>query len=203
MGGPGSGRWSRWQGSKDTAEGCRRIDIRDWHRRGLLRGRWFTWSWRTRTGEVVASIGVRVHRDRVVLAYRVRVNGGAWQDVEESIALTRTRCPYGGQRPWFVCPRVQCGRRAAVLYMGGPYFLCRHCYDLVYASQREDRMSRQMSRAQKVRLRLGGSASLLEPFPPKPKGMHWRTYARLRWRELAAHEAFLLAMREHIGRFDR
>jgi hypothetical protein len=26
---------------------------------------------------------------------------------------------------------------------------------------------------------LGGSGSLAESFPPKPKGMHWRTYWRL------------------------
>ena len=70
-------------------------------------------------------------------------------------------------------------------------FRCRCCAHLAYKSQREDQMSRQLSKAQTIRLRLGGSASLLEPFPEKPTGMHWRTYERLHWRELAAHEAFL------------
>jgi hypothetical protein len=31
-------------------------------------------------------------------------------------------------------------------------------------------------------VRLGGSANLLDPFPAKPKGMHWRTYRHLRAR---------------------
>jgi hypothetical protein len=47
MGGPGSGRWYRWQGSKDTAEGYRFLDVRLLHRRGVLRpGGWdlVTWS---------------------------------------------------------------------------------------------------------------------------------------------------------------
>ena len=37
-----------------------------------------------------------------------------------------------------------------------------------------------MLKAQRIRQRLGGDGSLGEPFPEKPKGMHWRTYERLR-----------------------
>jgi hypothetical protein len=29
-------------------------------------------------------------------------------------------------------------------------------------------------------MRLGGGLVLLDEFPPKPKGMHWHTYHRLR-----------------------
>jgi hypothetical protein len=35
-------------------------------------------------------------------------------------------------------------------------------------------------------MRLGGSGSLDEPFPMKPKGMHWKTYRRLETRSDAA-----------------
>jgi hypothetical protein len=35
-------------------------------------------------------------------------------------------------------------------------------------------------------MRLGGSNDPLEPFPQKPRGMHWRTYERLREQAHAA-----------------
>ena len=64
--------------------------------------------------------------------------------------------------------------------------------DLAYESQRDERATRLISKAQKIRRHLGGSASLLEPFPPKPKGMHWRTYARLSLQSRRAGDAGLL-----------
>jgi hypothetical protein len=36
-----------------------------------------------------------------------------------------------------------------------------------------------MRRARAIRLKLGGSPSLADPFPEKPNGMHLRTYQRL------------------------
>jgi hypothetical protein len=44
-------------------------------------------------------------------------------------------------------------------------FASRHCCGLTYASQQESPRHRAISRAQKLRVRLGGSANLLEPFP--------------------------------------
>jgi len=200
MGGPGSGRWYRWD-TKGTIEGCRRIDVRDWHRRGLLRGRGFTWSWYTDDGERVAWIQARVEPGRqVTLMYRVSKSGEVWQDVTELIALAWTPCHYGGQRPWFICPGWGCGRRVAKLHLGGGYFLCRHCLDLVYERQREDQATRLISKAQKIRRRLGGSASLMEPFPSKPRYMHRRTYDRLWWKTHEVEEAGLQAI---LGQLER
>jgi hypothetical protein len=36
-----------------------------------------------------------------------------------------------------------------------------------------------------VRLQLNGNASLLEPFPERPRGMHQKTYERLKGRALS------------------
>ena len=103
--------------------------------------------------------------------------------------VTWTACHLGGQRPWFVCSVYcngrYCGRRAAVLYGAGELFACRRCYGLAYVSQQEAPMHRGVYRAQKIRMRLGGSANLCEPFPEKPKRMHRRTYLRLRARGFA------------------
>ena len=52
-----------------------------------------------------------------------------------------------------------CGRRCGKLYLppGGTYFGCRVCYDLSYASQREDLANRMIRNANKLRYeKLGG-----------------------------------------------
>lgn len=188
MGGRGSGRWYRWD-TKDTTGECRSLDVRDWQRRDLLRpGHAFTWTW-SRDGEVLASIGVITRPDGVRLDYSYRERGGERESVAEFVPLNWTPCHFGGRRPWFACPGVvngrACGRRVAKLYSGGRSFLCRHCCDLTYDSRRESAYIRAVYRAQKVRLRLGGDANMTMPFPQRPKGMHRRTYERLR----AAHDA--------------
>jgi hypothetical protein len=92
-------------------------------------------------------------------------------------------CRFGGARPYFVCPDVvngiACGRQVAKLYGAGTYFLCRHCYRLGYASQRENRYDRALRRANKIRIRLGREPGLAALFPDWPKGMHRQTYQRL------------------------
>jgi hypothetical protein len=37
-----------------------------------------------------------------------------------------------------------------------------------------------LTKTQAIRVKLGGEPGLIHDFPPKPKGMHWRTYYRLR-----------------------
>jgi hypothetical protein len=123
--------------------------------------------------------------------------------VRESVHLSWTACNFGGERPWFVCPRAECGRRVAVLYGPGRYFLCRHCYDLVYESQRESGMYRALHKAQAIRKRLGGSANMMEPFPEKPKGMHWSTYDRLFCEHHESEMEQLIGMREWLGKMER
>ena len=87
-------------------------------------------------------------------------------------------CNYGGVRAWFRCPEEGCGRRVAILY-ASPHFACRVCHRLAYYSQRSQPHDRALSRAQNIRVRLGGTGNMYEPFPERPKGMHRRTYRRL------------------------
>jgi hypothetical protein len=61
-------------------------------------------------------------------------------------------------------------------------------------------MSRRMSQAQKIRKRLGGSVNLDEPFPEKPKGMHWRTYRKLGARAGHAEEISNTLMMAYLNR---
>ncbi|TAK30436.1 MAG: hypothetical protein EPO21_19230 [Chloroflexota bacterium] len=206
MGGPGSGgNWYRWH-KKDTADGCCKLDVRYLHRRKLMiPGHYTTLRW-SRGEQEAGSIGLMAYTDRVELRYRHRHGNSEWQDVTEAVKLTWTECHYGGRRPWFICPGVvngvSCGRRVAILYDGGRYFLCRHCYDLTYESRREDRMNRALSKAQNIRRRLGGSASMLAPFPEKPKGMHWKTYVRLLRRALEGERAYDAAFWDWFRRSD-
>ena len=77
-----------------------------------------------------------------------------------------------------------CRRRVRKLYLapGRKDFACRHCCDLCDRSQREDAWTRALSKAQAIRVRLGGSAAMHHPFPAEPKRMRWKTYRLLRAR---------------------
>jgi hypothetical protein len=169
-------------GGKATVESCRSIDVLDWYRRGYLQSpQWFSWAW-TQDGERVASINVQTAHHCVTLKYRSRSYGNDWSDVEQRVAIAWVPCRFGGERPWFVCSvasnGVYCGRLVTKLYGAGQLFACRHCYRLAYASQQESAHQRGLGKSQKIRMQLGGSANMLEEFPNKPKGMHWRTYER-------------------------
>jgi hypothetical protein len=63
----------------------------------------------TCNGERVASINQRAEHDRLHLTYRVRVNGGEWEDVTETVGIVRAQCRYGGARPYFICPKAAHG----------------------------------------------------------------------------------------------
>ncbi len=194
---------SYWYGSKRTADRCKALDINLLNRKGYLRaGNWSTMSW-SRGGKTTGSINLQASPGCVILHYQSQWREEEWESVEERVNLTWTRCNYGGARPWFVCPGIGCGRRVGKLYGPGKYFLCRHCYDLAYQSQRDSAADRWMSKAQDIRQRLGGSVSLYHVFPWKPKGMHWTTYERL-WHEArAAEQRVLISMNRWMEKVER
>lgn len=152
---------------KVKADHCRRLDVRRWHREGMLKpGSFGTWQWTDRdTGEVRSSIGYRAEADRLLLDYSIdgKPSGHA-------VRLETTPCNYGGTRPWFVCP-VR-GERVAVLFLRAGRFACRHCQRIAYASQSEDMIGRIWRKQGKVEAKLGENWR-------RPKGMHETTHERL------------------------
>jgi len=56
-----------------------------------------------------------------------------------------------------------------------------------------------VQKAEEIRRRFGGSGSLLDPFPDKPKGMHWTTYWRLRHQSEQAASMALGGMARRLG----
>ena len=195
----------RYAGSgKTTVESCRLIDVLDWHRRGCLRSpRRFSWAWR-QDGERVASISVETERHRVALKYRTRRYGEDWASVKQQFPVAWTPCRFGGERPWFICSvyanGTYCGRQVTKLYQAGRLFACRQCSGLAYVSQQESAYDRGLLKAQRIRMRLGGTANMLDDFPEKPKGMHWRTYERLRRAHDAAQARSIIGLTGFVNR---
>ena len=195
MGGFGSGSWKK-PNSKSTIEGKHRLDIRRLKKMGCLQsGHIDLLAW-SRYGKPTALLYFKLEADRMGIVYCYRCLGGEWGHVVQFIYLDQTPCNYGGHRTWFLCPK--CLRRVAVLYRAGKYFWCRHCHRLTYSSQKKDRMSCLSKKASKIRMRLGGNGSLLDPFPDKPKNMHWKTYWQLRKESEQAHELFLFMAGQQI-----
>jgi hypothetical protein len=171
--------------TRPTTEACMSIDVRSWHREGLLRARQcflhpLTWMW-----EPTEGIGVLPKIDGVVIVFRSRNWRGEYgRTLAQRVPIVWTPCTLGGRRPWFRCeahPNGRyCGRRVAILYSGGEHFACRHCYRLAYTSQTETPHLRAIRPTRKIRMRLGAGFSFAEPFPDKPPGMHWLTYLRMR-----------------------
>jgi hypothetical protein len=144
------------------------LDIRYLRKSGFLtEGLSYNLCW-TANGKQIFTVSVRLESNFFTVCYGSN---------EEHIWHDRTACNYGNHRSWFLCSL--CGRRVAILHHGLSGFLCRHCYDLAYASQREPQRARMMRKARKIRNRLGASMNLLAPIVGKPKGMHWDTYRRL------------------------
>lgn len=155
MGGFGSGRYGfLGEMPKRTVEKCIELNISDWNRFGYIE---------PSSTEVVRRFSIA--GENFVSRYSI-----AW-----------IRCNYGGQRPWFVCPR--CSQRVGKLYK--PYlrspFWCRHCHNLTYKSCQEsgNDFSQAIRQIEKLKRKLGAKGrevAAVAPTPGKPKGMHWDTY---------------------------
>jgi len=178
MGGYGSGSRNRYAHKVDEFH---KLDLATFRREWF--GHWHsgtvTWS---RDGHETGQIKYRLAPDHMRLEYNL-----TYQDekvpISERFELAFTTQPFGGRRTWIVCR--SCRRRCRVLY-GASYFRCRQCYRATYPSQYEMGCVPGISRADRVREKLRGDPGLLNEFPGKPKGMHWRTYRRLQQEDWAA-----------------
>lgn len=113
----------------------------------------------------------------------------------QTVGLTKTRCNYGGFRFWFICPG--CFRRVAVVYLSGDV-RCRRCHGLVYSSERESPQDRRFRKANKIRHRLGWRPGIANLDWRKPKGMHWKTFNRLRANENAVAQCIMAGINQWV-----
>jgi hypothetical protein len=149
------------------------LDVRTLRRFGIFGETWRTWRPRLRWPDIV-----KIRADR----YLIELEMPSKRRTPQQVHVSWTRCHLGcGMRPWLNCPH--CQRRVAKLFNGLAGYFCRACVgNPPYASQTKSTQSRRHFEACKIRLRLGGIISLTAPFPERPRGMHRKTYTRLRRR---------------------
>jgi hypothetical protein len=164
MGGFGSGRW---QDGKALTTERMQLDLRKMQRPAKSGGTHFQ-SWTNG-----ASTWLTFRPSTVDV--ETRLPGQPTN--RHSIHLVTTPLNYGGHRVWWKCPC--CLARVGVLYWEGWRWQCRKCARLVHESTRQTEDTLAYKRVNKIREKLGWGGGLCSPMGGRPKGMHWRTYARL------------------------
>jgi hypothetical protein len=166
---------TRWlmNDRRATTGDLRRIPLQQIVIHGLkIGGASFGWQWWQRD-QVTGSISARVQIDecKATLVLSYVLNGAS---ITQFIRLDTSPCRFGGVRWFAFCPET--GRRVGHLYIGGRGALSRHAYGLAFNSQREGEVDRMFRRRDKLFDRLKSSNPEM---PPRPKGMHGKTYKRL------------------------
>ena len=93
------------------------------------------------------------------------------------VPITTTRCNFGGERRWFLCP--YCSRRCAVLYR--PDCRCRLCARGHYQTEHLSPLDRKIVKSRNLRRKLGQyQPNMSMPVPEKPHRMRWHTFLRIR-----------------------
>lgn len=184
MGGFGSGRKYHPYARQTIDDSCA-IDIHFLKRKGtLIPGNNGSISWSSRHSSAAISFRV-TDRDAITLIY---ASGG--QDFHYDVPILYSECNYGGQRPWLQC--IRCSGRVGKLILKHGLFMCRQCGNMAYQSQNDGSTARRFSsKAGRLRSRLGSNTRMVDPIPGKPKGMHWRTYYRLR-EKIETYELIML-----------
>lgn len=185
MGGYGSGR----QRERNLITDFRFINVRWMNKQGLLKGRSIkTLNWSC-NGKPWGRMEVLAEDDCIHLIYKESRNDGPWEDKNIVINLLKTPCRYGGYQYWFECP--VCRRSVCSLYLVDTW-RCRHCGHLAYPSENEDELERLRSKALKLKGKLG------KEYWIRPKGMHQKTYDRLKGAFLEVEKQSEIAFDEKI-----
>lgn len=87
-----------------------------------------------------------------------------------------TACHLGGFRKWFLCPISSCRRRNAKVYLHRAHIVCRHCHSLAYFSQNLSIRDHALDQTGKLRLALGGHATIAYDLPSRPPRMRLTRY---------------------------
>ncbi len=134
--------------SKNEADDCKKIEIwwllRDIKERGGYKSTTVSWGKNGSAGSIGVKVSIWDEEKYVQFSYVQTDNQtGEKKDFDYKVPLVETTCHFGGTRYWFQCSLFKsgkhCGRRVGVLYKGGDWFGCRHCYELAYSSQRLNR----------------------------------------------------------------
>lgn len=157
---------------KPVMESLASLDVRILNRNGFLHcGSEVDLRFRTAAGEPRHHVVVTVAEGALIVSFDDTLEGRRHR---QKILLAAVRCHYGGYKSLLLCS--SCGQRRVALYLLGMRFRCRICNNSRYWSQCHHQPDRMREKAHQIRERLGGSRSLMAPFPDKPIGMHWSTY---------------------------
>lgn len=122
-----------------TVEQCRQLDVNWCNDEGVLAPGSGTITWHSDDEENSIGYHFRSLREKDILElHYVRYNkylDDEPQNVHCIVSIDYTECHFGGERPWFRCPR--CHDRVGKLYSTtrSDEFICRDCGDLIYRSQ--------------------------------------------------------------------
>lgn len=207
---------------KTTVEECLCLDIDRLHRKSLLTPfNFLTISWNYTTadhnGRPAGSIGIVVLDNALKLSYALTdKDTGKQQDYNINVPIEWIPCSYGGTRPYFTCP--DCYRRVLKLYKppSQELFSCRHCWDLTYRSCQDsgDDQARARARTERACRKLGiknygnyEDAYYKTYVLDRPKGMHKKTFERLRQAVFEAadeeDEAYMQVLHAFAKRMER
>jgi hypothetical protein len=117
---------------------------------------------------------------------------------EWHVHIASTPLNFGGSRRWFVCPR--CSSHRTALYVNGDALACRVCLGLRYSSQHETERDRLFRRAHKLRDQLGWGGGVGNADGCRPRGVHEKTYERLRTNLASIAEQLLTDLQDWAAR---